>query len=90
MIESFVKSFKEGRKYGFHPSLRKLSGKSPFSLLSYIGAYFESWVKFLGSSFFHLANFEKIVESKIGFTHIRTYCLQFRIGVDKSTLTHLF
>jgi len=64
--------------------------KSPFSLLSYIGAYFESWVKFLGSSFFHLANFEKIVESKIGFTHIRTYCLQFRIGVDKFTLTNLF
>ena len=51
MMESSVKSFKEGRKHGFHPSLRKFSSKSPFSLLSYIGAYLESWVKFLDFHF---------------------------------------
>ena len=47
IIESPVKSLKEGSNLGFNPSIGKLSIKSFFSS-SYIGAYFESWMQILG------------------------------------------
>ena len=55
-------SKKRDETHEFHPSSKQTFLLSARLLTSScIGAFFESWVKFPGPSFFHLSNFERIL-----------------------------
>ena len=70
------KSLKEGGDHGLD-SLRELSIKSS----SCVGAYFESWVKFVGSPLVIPIVFEKSLGSKVGYMPMGFTTVNFSIDL---------
>ena len=68
----------------FDPSLRKfmLNVSTPC-----IELYFESSMKFLGPTLFHLSSFEGLLGYRIRYKHM-TWCSKFQIDLCNSSLVH--
>ena len=77
--------FLEGRYRGFDPCLREVSIKSLLGCYILEHVLDKSWVEHLGSTFFHLEQFERSLGSKIEFVHGTRYP-KFRIILCKGGL----
>lgn len=56
-------------------------------LFSHIGAYFESWAKFVIPPLSNFKTFKEVWDLNIEFGHM-THSIESRIGLCKASLTH--